>query len=391
MEYRSFGRLDFRPSALGFGCMRLPTLGDPAKIDEAEAIRMIRYAIDNGVNYLDSAYGYHRGQSERLLGKALQDGYRQKVKIATKVPSWAVSERADFDRILGEQLERLQTDHIDFYLMHNLNKANWARMKELDACAWAERMIAQGRIGHLGFSFHDTFEQFKRILDEYDGWTMCQIQYNYMNEKTQAGTAGLRYAAAKGLAVVVMEPLLGGRLADLPSEVRAIFEQATPKRSLAEWGLQWVWNQPEVSLVLSGMSTMQQVQENVASASRSGVGKLTAEELQIIEAARDKYNEICPIPCTQCRYCMPCPNGVDIPGNFSNFNVGIVHQKLENSRARYADMKPEERASACIGCRECEDKCPQSIPISQWMPLIHNVLGKGKEYDANVCQQLRVN
>ncbi len=381
MQYRKFGSLDWKPSALGFGCMRLPTIGDDrSNIDEEKATRMVRYAIDHGVNYVDTAYPYHGGNSERFVGRVLQDGYREKVHLATKLPVRMVEARGDFDRFLNEQLEKLQTDHIDFYLMHGLRASRWETVQEFDLLEQAERAKQDGRIRYLGFSFHDTFDVFKEIVDGYD-WTFCQIQYNYMNEDVQAGTQGLEYAASQGMAVVIMEPLLGGKLADPPDPIQEIWDSAEKDRTAVDWALQWLWNKPEVSVVLSGMSTLQQVKENVVSAGRSGVGTMSDEELAVIARARDTYNELCPIPCTGCRYCMPCPNGVDIPGNFSIFNNGVMYNAMEEARRRYGRKAEDERASACIQCQQCEDLCPQDIPISEWMPIVHQVLGEGRAFD----------
>jgi predicted aldo/keto reductase-like oxidoreductase len=382
VRYRRFGRLDWEVSALGFGCMRLPTEGDDhANIDEAEATRMVRWAIDHGVTYLDSAYGYHGGNSERFVGRVLKDGYRDKVRVATKLPSWMVESSEDFDRLLNEQLEKLQLEQIDFYLLHGLGKERWTNLRDLGVLAWADGALAGGRIGHLGFSFHDNLEVFKEIVDAYD-WTFCQIQHNYMDIENQAGTQGLRYAASKGMAVVIMEPLLGGRLVTPPEPVQELWDTAERKRTPPDWGLQWLWNQPEVSVVLSGMSAMQHVQENVASAEASGVGTLTEGDLALVAQVRERYRELCPIPCTRCRYCMPCPNGVNIPRNFETFNHGRMYNQIEGARRGYQRMSEEQRASACIQCRECEDKCPQQIPISEWMIHVHEVLGEGQPYEA---------
>jgi uncharacterized protein len=388
MQYRRFGKLDFVPSALGFGCMRFPILdGDRTHVDEPEVFKMLHYAIDNGVNYLDSAYGYHGGMSERVVGRALKGGYRQKVKLATKMPTWLVKEPADFDRFLNEQLDKLQDDHIDFYLLHNLNRKVWDNLLSMGITEWAEKAMADGKFGHFGFSFHDNHEAFRHVIDTYDGWTLCQVQYNYMDVDNQAGIEGVQYAASKGLAVIVMEPLLGGKLAAPPDAVKQVWDNAPVVRSPAEWALNWVWNQPEVSLVLSGMSSMQQVVENVASASKSAPNALSEADMAVIAAAREKYNELCPVPCTNCKYCMPCPNGVDIPNNFATFNVAAMYDQLEASRNRYAkEIAEAARASACIGCRQCEDKCPQRIPISEWLPYVHQVLGEGADYDAAQCK-----
>jgi uncharacterized protein len=381
MQYRRFGKLDWKGSALGFGCMRFPTIGsERANIDEPEATRMLHYAIDHGVNYLDSAYTYHEGNSESFVGRVLTGSYRQKVKLATKLPCWKVETFADFDRLLNEQLARLQTDHIDFYLLHALDQKSWRKMRDMDVLDWAEGALADGRIGHLGFSFHDEYVIFQEIVDAYDKWTFCQIQYNYMDIENQAGTQGLKYAASKGLAVVIMEPLLGGRLVDPPGSIQELWDAAAKKRAPADWALQWLWNQPEVSVVLSGMSTMEQVEQNVASAGVSAPDTLTADELALIAQVRERYQELCPIPCTKCGYCMPCPNGVDIPRNFEIYNQGPMYEKPDHARVSYGFVPEDERASACIQCRECEEQCPQSIPISEWMPIVHEVLGEGKPY-----------
>ena len=381
MQYRKFGQLDWQVSALGFGCMRLPSTGDNnANIDEPEATKMLHYAIDQGVNYVDTAYPYHGGNSERFVGRALKGGYRDKVKLATKLPTWLTKEYSDFDKYLNEQLKKLQTDHIDFYLLHALNGERWPTLKEIGVFDWAEKAIADGRIRHLGFSFHDNYSVFEQIINDYDKWTFCQIQYNYIDVENQAGTKGLQYAASKGLAVVIMEPLLGGKLVNPPPPIQQLWDSAPSQRSPADWALQWLWSQPEVSLVLSGMSTFAQVEENIASAGVSQVNLLHAEaEQQIIDQVRLKYQELSPIPCTKCEYCLPCPNGVNIPRNFDVYNEGVMYDKIDQSRQAYSWWIPDlERAEVCIQCLECEQLCPQQIPISEWMPHIHAVLGEGK-------------
>jgi hypothetical protein len=357
--------------------MRLPTLDDdPAQIDEAEATRMVRYAIDHGVNYVDTAYPYHRENSERFLGSALQDGYRERIKLATKMPCWKIEEPDDFDRYLDEQLEKLQTDHIDFYLLHGLNEKRWSDMDSLGVLRWAEGAIASGRIGHLGFSFHDKLEAFKQIVDASDLWLFCQIQYNFMDIEYQAGTEGLHYAADKGLAVVVMEPLRGGQLTkSIPPSIQDLWDAAHVQRNPAEHALQWVWNQPEVSVVLSGMSTFEQVEENVASADRSGAGTLAPEELEVYARIREAYEELCPIPCTACKYCLPCPSGVNIPRVFDIYNDAIMYDSVERGQMVYNNfMNEDERANLCIECGECLEKCPQQIEIPDWLKKAHEML-----------------
>ncbi len=378
MQYRSFGRLNWKPSALGFGAMRLPLRGqNPSEIDEEEATRMIRYAIDHGVNYVDTAYPYHDGASEALVGRALKDGYRERVHLATKLPCWMVKSVEDMDRYLNEQLERLQVTSLDFYLLHSLQKDHWHRMHELGVLQWAERAMANGYFRYLGFSFHDGFEVFREIVDAYD-WAFCQIQYNYMDEENQAGLKGLHYAAARGLAVVVMEPIRGGQLAAAPAPVAALWDTASRKRAPAEWALQWIWNHPEVSVVLSGMSTMDQVVQNIASAERSGIGTLPADELQLVAQVRNAYRALCPIPCTACGYCQPCPNDVYIPALFETYNEGVMYESLENARQTYNWFNKGQRTN-CLECGECEKKCPQGIPIMTWLKTVGQALGETKD------------
>jgi predicted aldo/keto reductase-like oxidoreductase len=375
MQYRTFGRLAWRPSALGFGAMRLPILdGDHGRIDEDLATRMIRKAIDRGVNYVDTAWPYHKGESEAFIGRCLQDGYRDRVRVATKLPSWLVETRGDFDRYLDEQLERLQTEQIDFYLLHGLNKVQWPKLRDLKILSAAERAIADGRIGHLGFSFHDDLAVFKEIVDAYD-WTFCQIMYNYMDVAFQAGREGLQYAADRGMAVVVMEPLRGGSLTrPAPEAVARLWQEAKQQRSQADWALQWVWSHPEVSLVLSGMSAMCHVDENLDSADRSRVGGLSADELSLVDRVRETYRSLSPIPCTGCRYCMPCPQGVNIPWLFSLYNDATMYANIEEARRSYRFSLPENKADRCVACRRCEQACPQQIEIVEWLRTVHAAL-----------------
>ena len=376
MQYRTFGKLDWRPSVLGFGVMRLPVLDDDSgKIDEPEATRMLRYAIDHGVNYVDTAYPYHKGTSEVFLGRALQDGYRERVKLATKLPSWLIKAPEDLDRYLNEQLERLQTAHIDFYLFHALNEKNWSKLRDVNVLRWAEGAMADGRIHHLGFSFHDRYEVFQEIVDAYDRWTFCQIMYNYMDEEHQAGTRGLEYAADKGLAVVVMEPIRGGQLAKtVPQPIQELWDTAPRKRTPAGWALQWVWNHPKVSVVLSGMSTMEHVRQNIVSASQSGPGALTEDELALVARVRDKYRDLCPIPCTDCKYCLPCPSGVNIPRIFEIYNEAMIYNDLRGGRMRYGWLEEGERANLCTECGQCLELCPQQIEIPEWLAKAHELL-----------------
>lgn len=380
MEYRNFGKTNFKPSALGFGCMRFPQLpGEGNEVDEVEATRMVRYAIDQGVNYVDTAWPYHGGQSEVLVGKILQDGYREKVALATKMPSWLIEKVEDFDYYFSAQLERLQTDHIDFYLLHALNQKHWDNYLNLKVFDWVEKQMADGKIRHIGFSFHDEYPVFEKILTGYDHWDFCQIQYNYMDVDYQAGERGLKLASERGLGVVIMEPLKGGKLAIEvpPAPVKAVFDQAERTWKPAEWALQWLWNQVEVGLVLSGMSTFEQVEQNLVSASRSGIGSLSASEVNTIENVRNAWQGLAPVACTHCEYCLPCPNDVLIPQIFAIYNNAMMYGEQERGQRTYESQIAEaNQADACIECGECESLCPQHLTIIDYLKDAHAYLSK---------------
>jgi predicted aldo/keto reductase-like oxidoreductase len=381
MQYRKFGKLDWKVSALGFGAMRLPVIeGNQAKIDEPEAIKMIRYAADNGVNYIDSGYMYHMGQSEVVVGKALKDGYRQKMKVVTKLPVNMMQKADDIDRILNDQLKKLDVDKIDFYLLHGLSKMGWAKVKEWDVLNWAEKQMAQGKFGRLGFSFHDTFDVFKEIVDGYDNWVLSQVQYNYMDENEQAGRKGVEYAASKGLAVVIMESLRGGKLSKnpMPAPVAKVVKEAKRQMPAVEWAFDWLWNQPEISVTLSGMSTMEQVVEDVAIASRfKGPGSFTAEDVAVVKKMVEAFKSLSPIPCTQCSYCQPCPNNVEIPRVFQIYNDAVMYEDMMHGKFMYNGpfgIPQDHRADKCVECNECLEKCPQKIEIPDWLKKAHEAL-----------------
>jgi uncharacterized protein len=376
MKYRKFGGMDWEVSALGFGAMRFPVLNDnQSEINEPEAERMICEAIDSGVNYIDTAYIYHNGKSEPFLGKILKNGYREKVKLATKLPPWSIKSADDFDKILDKQLKSLQTEWVEFYLLHALDDVQWPKLKELGVLEWAERVKKEGKIQHLGFSYHDHVDLFKEIIDEYDGWEFCQIQYNYMDIEFQAGREGLDYAADKGLGVIIMEPLRGGQLVnDLPDSIKEIWSTSPIQRSAADWALQWVWNHPGVSTILSGMSTMDQVRENILSADMAEAGSMGEEDLNLVEKVRHEFIKTTPIPCTGCKYCLPCQADVAILTIFQRYNDGFRYQNMERVRKFYNTFISGQQADRCEECYECEEHCPQEIPIVEWLKKCHETL-----------------
>jgi uncharacterized protein len=391
MLYRKMPKNGDKLSILGFGCMRLPTKED-GTIDEIKATQQIHYAIDHGVNYVDTAWPYHMGQSESFLGNALTDGYREKVKLATKLPAWLVDRREDMDYFLNAQLERLQTDHIDYYLVHGLAGELWDKMKAFNVIDFLDKAKSDGRIINAGFSFHGPVDDFKRIIDAYP-WTFCQIQYNFMDEKNQAGTEGLKYAASKDIGVIVMEPLLGGNLASpVPPEVEEIWSKAAVKRTPAEWALRWVWNHPEVTVVLSGMNEEAQVEENVRIADDGHPNSLTKTELQLVKKVEQKYRQLVKIGCTGCQYCMPCPSGVNIPECFDIYNNLHMFGNVNGAKFTYAismsgaftNTEPGGFASQCIECGQCMEKCPQGLEIPTMLKAVAEEL-EGPDFEQRVA------
>lgn len=398
MLYRKLGKNGPEVSVLGFGCMRLPILGasgsgldlfDPNKpIDTEQAMHMVDLALSRGINYFDTAYGYHGGQSEFFLGKALQ-GRRDSVLLATKLPTWKVEKPGDFDRFLDEQLARLDTAYLDFYLLHSLGRREWDRMLEMGILGMLDKARADGRVKWVGFSFHDDVHTFMEIVDAYV-WDMCQIQYNYFDRDFQAGREGLVYAASKGIGVVVMEPLRGGRLTErIPAVIRTLWEQAPVRRSPAEWALRWVLDHPEVSMTLSGMSNTAQLEENLNIAADARPHSLTAEELDIVDRVTEIYRGMLKVRCTHCAYCVPCPHGINIPMNFSLYNDTFMFKDPEISVMIYNHMmRPECRASACVACGACEERCPQHIPIIEELKRVHDSLGRDEK--SSMAGQVKV-
>ncbi len=381
MLYRKIPKNGDELSILGFGCMRLPVLKDRS-IDEKRAMSQIRHAVDNGVNYLDTAWPYHEGTSEAFLGRALEDGYRAKVRIATKLPSWIIKSRNDMDFYLDRQLKRLRTDSIDYYLLHALNGKSWEGLKELGVVDFLDRAVEDGRIVNPGFSFHGLAEDFIRIVDEYP-WVFCQIQYNFLDQENQAGTAGLKYAASRDLGVVIMEPLRGGNigLPVPPTAIQEIWNMAEKTRTPVEWALRWVWNHPEVTVVLSGMNEETHIEENLDIADKASPDSLTDTDLELVARAALKYQELMKVDCTGCGYCMPCPEGVKIPESFEVFNKMHMFGDLEGAKFSYALRMSGELsdggpgfASQCVECGECMEKCPQHLDIPGFLASVTDEL-----------------
>ncbi|NLO34993.1 MAG: aldo/keto reductase [Clostridiaceae bacterium] len=383
MDYRKIGRDQVATSLFGMGCMRLPLEVQPdgskqyGKIDEDEAIRMIRYAIDHGVTYLDTAYPYHQGNSERVVGKALTGGYRDKVLLATKMPVWQVKKAADFERLLNEQLEKLQTTWIDFYLLHALNEDSWKKVKQLGVLDFLEKARQAGKIRHIAFSFHDQLPVFKEIIDSF-AWDMCQIQLNLLDEHYQAGLEGMHYAADRGISIVVMEPLRGGALAQkVPQDIKAVWEQAPVKRSPAEWAFRYLTDYPQVSVILSGVTTMEQLVDNIRSFADAKPDSLTEQEKDLIGQVQTLYRDKIKVGCTGCNYCMPCPSGVSIPDVFRIYNQAFLYEDLEASRKQYQSLISKQHdASQCVSCGQCEPQCPQNIPIIAKLAEAHAFLSR---------------
>ena len=390
------GSLGWEVSALGFGAMRLP-VDQSSHLKENEAINMIRYAIDQGLNYIDTAYSYHGGQSEVIVGKALEEEYREKVHLTTKLPIWMVKRKSHFERYFDRQVKRLQSNP-DIYLFHGLNKQRFEKIQELNLMENMEKARDEGKIKHIGFSFHDSYEVFKEIIDSYS-WDCCQIQLNYIDVNYQAGIKGLRYASNKGIAVIIMEPIRGGKLAiseeelNYRHEIKNVLNNSSVDRTMANWALQFLWDQPEVSVVLSGMSNMQQVIENIQSAKNSGINKLNESELKTIHDLRDAYKSYNLVPCTGCGYCIPCPNGVAIPsimnvvnemgywGKTNSHRYEMMYNRMaktpEDLKGRLdSGDETEGAASLCTQCNECLDKCPQNINIPNVMDLINGIFTK---------------
>ena len=386
MNYRTFPKIDdCKISCLGFGLMRLPLLPNSQEIDKEKTRSLVKLAIEQGINYFDTAYPYHQKKSEIVFGEIVkEENLRDKIYIADKMPIWEVQKEEDFYRILDEQLAKLQTDYIDFYLLHAMHKDAWEKVKNLNSLKFLEKAKAEGKIRHIGFSFHDNIDVFKQICDEYDGFEFCQIQYNYIDEdgekRTQnPGWQGLKYAANKELGVIIMEPLRGGLLANPPVGVRNIFAEAEVPRLPAEWALRFIWENQEVVTALSGMNSEDQVMVNCAVASTAFPNSMPTSQMEVIKKAQSWFDSKIKVPCTGCKYCLPCPKGVEIPSIFDHFNTasmrGLLEEKETSLFTDYKNMVDRNQgANQCVNCGACVSKCPQHIDIPTMIQEAHKSL-----------------
>ena len=365
MKYRTNPKNNQSISLLGFGAMRLPM--KKGEIDVDESIKMLRYAIDHGVTYLDTAYVYIGEKSENVVGMAMKDGYREKVTVATKLPLWKIEKPEDMQEMFETQLDRLGVEYIDYYLAHDIGNESFETVKKYDVAAFMKKLKDEGKIKNMGFSFHGSSPEFFKEVIDYADWDFCQIQLNYMDAEFQAGVAGLKYAGSKGLPVVIMEPLRGGQLTDvIPGPIQSYWDSVPIKRTPPDWAFRWVANFPEVTTILSGMSTMEQVVENVEILSQLEANSLSAEELEIISKVADEYNKRIPYACTKCKYCLPCPVEIDIPHVISMRNEVSMFDSLEKQKYGY-EMFLDPKPSVCLDCKVCEEKCPQHLHVSEIM------------------------
>lgn len=384
MEYRELGSTKEKVSILGFGAMRLPTKGKNNEIDEEKASKLLSYGIDNGINIIDTAYSFHAndiqggaGNSEPFLGDFLETGYRNKVYLQTKLPSWLINTKADFDFYLDEQLKRLKTDHIDNYLLHGVTNDNWEKYQELNVSEFLDNALNDGRIKHVGFSTHEAIEIIFKLVDGYDKWEIALTQMNYLDETYQTGIEGLMLLSQMGIANMIMEPLRGGRLVEnVPENIMKIWDTAEEKRTPLEWALEYLWNMDNVSCVLSGMNSIEQLKLNIDIASKSKPNMISENDRKVIKDVAEEYRQLKGNDCTYCGYCMPCPNGVNIPHCFREYNIGnMLNNPKASARQYFTYFDDDALAHNCTQCGDCINMCRQAIDIPEEMIKVEEYFG----------------
>ena len=365
MEYRKWSKNNITTSLLGLGAMRLPKINlFSNEIDEIKSIKLIRYAIDKGINLIDTAYIYNDCISEEIVGKALSDGYREKVILSTKLPLWLVDQEQDFEILFNEQLKRLGTDYIDLFLFHALNRESLEKLRAINGFQFLDRKIQEGSIKTAGFSFHDDYSFFKELIEAYD-WGACMLQFNFIDQDTQAGIEGIEYATKNKIPIIVMEPLKGGLLCTPPEEVTNIYNNHNPRLNSIAWSFKWIADFSGVKSILSGMSSINMIEENITYFNNCLSEKLTSSDKKMLNIVRNLYKKRSAINCTNCQYCLPCPEGVIIPVNFMIYNDNQIYDAQEVSQNKYNDWLDDTTSALnCTGCKLCEERCPQKIKIS---------------------------
>ena len=383
MLYNTLGKTNLEVSRLGFGTMRLPTKANNGDIYKEESAKMLSYAIENGINLIDTAYSYHsenlgdNGESENFVGEFLsENSLREEVLLQTKSPSWLMEDFRDFDRYLDEQLEKLQTDYIDIYLLHSLTVPEWYKVKDLNVLDFLDDCLSSGKVKHVGFSSHIEVDYLIEILDEYPKWEVCLTQMNYLDEYYQSGAMGFNYLRQINVGSEIMEPLRGSRLVqNIPSEVNALWNQAEIERTPIQWAFQYLWNRNDVDCVLSGMTSFEQVKENIEIASK--LDEISDNDLELIREVARTYRTFIGNDCSRCGYCMPCPHGVNIINCFAEYNIAHMMGNPKASAMQYFSLIDDDsRADSCIGCEECLPFCTQMLDIPEELRKVHDYFGE---------------
>jgi hypothetical protein len=388
MKYKTFGKTGEKVSILGFGAMRLPHFETSDQINKEETDKIISYAIENGVNLIDTAYNYHgktlngKGNCEDYVGNFIDEySYRDEVFLSAKLPSWLIRKQEDMESIFENQLKDLKTDSIDFYMLHHLDEGSWKRYRQLNVFEWMDELLNSGRVKHIGFSAHTEMDWIVDIVDDYDKFEFGLTQLNYLDERYQSGREGVEYLHSHGLGTMIMEPLRGGTLVEnVPQDIMDMWDTAEEKRTPVEWAFQYLWNMEEVDVVLSGMNSLEQVKQNIDIASRTEVNSISANDLELIKEVAWEYKQRKGNDCTGCEYCMPCPHGIDVASCFREYNVGKMLNNPVASAFHYFALPPKARADKCLHCDDCLNHCPQMIHISEDLKKVDEFFGDEDQY-----------